>query len=110
MIALCLVISAPVYAEEPAILPAGSRVQAPGGETFTLSATRFLVSREALDNAIASADLAEVLSDELVKCSEANQELVGGDSSGWLTAAKWGSLGLAVGVVFGAGVLLGGTL
>jgi len=94
----------PAMADER-VLPAGTRVELPGGELLELAETHYLVSRQSLDGANAAADVNRRLTASLGRLATTTAQLTRPEP-GWRVAARWALWGASIGAAFTAGLLL----
>ena len=86
-------------------LPAGTVIERPDGERVKLDVTHFLITRDQLDRANATAATAKRLEIMLGEVTQRALEL-SKPEAGWKVAARWTSIGTAIGAAFVAGLLL----
>ena len=104
-IAMCVSIpgARPLFAEER-VLPAGTKIKSPDPDVaiVTLTETHFLVERESVNRANATADLNRRIQKALLDCEERKEER----EPVWQTSLKWVGIGLVMGGAFALGVVI----
>ena len=91
---------------EERVLPSGTVIQLPrDGERIVLTDTHFVVERESLDRANATAALNARLTSALAECSVTLQQQ-SKPESGWRVAGRAALWGISVGAAFVLGALL----
>ncbi len=106
--ALLLVFCLPAHADEY-LIPAGAVVKVSGVPDLRLGHPHYIVDRESVDNANATATAKRRLEKDLGQCREDLLEMVvAKDGPGVWTSVKWTASAVAVVGVFAAGIWVGG--
>ncbi len=109
IVAALLCVASAAHAEDvPGWFPAGSLIVEPNGTTTTISHGFGVVSREDIDITNAEFELNRQLTADLITCNQNVLTLTKPPTGGgWLSAAKWVSLGVAIAGSFGLGIYFG---
>lgn len=91
-----------LFAEER-VLPAGTEIRSPENvEPLVLDVTHFLVERDSINRANATAELNRKLQIALIACQHEKAD----EEPTWQTTLKWVGIGLAMGGAFALGVVV----